>query len=429
MNKFSKFLCDPAKVVKTVVAFGVCVGVVIYVYLQVMGGFGGGLVTETAMHVSLNETIATQAVVFRDETIMEKSGDGTIVTVVSEGERVSKGQLVANVYSDGDDAVLQDEINRINRSLEILENSSVDKQFVISDLRQLDDDIESVFSDIYKSSSKGNLSSAIGYSSDLLVKLNKRDLIVESDFDISSEVDKLRNERADLESRIQTAAEPIFATGSGYFFADVDGYENIFSISSVEKITLSDFEKMTASSPDEELLDSGSVKLINDFVWYLVCSLDADKARTLTEGWNYKVLFPENADYEMTMMLDRIVSETNSTEALAVFRVNVLPNDFNYKRFQNAEIVIKGVEGISVPKKAFRVVNNIEGVYILVGDVVRFRTIERIAEKDEYYIVKIKSNDAVFVEEDGSETEIKHLSLYDSIIVSGKNLFDGKIIG
>ena len=120
---------------------------------------------------------------------------------------------------------------------------------------------------------------------------------------------------------------------------------------------------------------------------------------------------------------------TDSSSALAVFRVNVLPTDFNYKRFQRAEIVVEGIEGISVPKKALRVVNDVEGVYILVGDVVRFRSVERIAEKDGYYIVKLKSNAAVFEDDKGEEIEIKPLSLYDNVIVSGKELFDGKIIG
>ena len=96
---------------------------------------------------------------------------------------------------------------------------------------------------------------------------------------------------------------------------------------------------------------------------------------------------------------------------------------------KKAEIVIEGIEGISVPKKALRVLNGVEGVYILVGDVVRFRSVERIAEKGEYYIVKLKSNAAVFEDEKGEEVEIKPLSLYDNIIVSGKELFDGKIIG
>ncbi len=428
MERFAKFLCDPVRVVKTIAALAVCIGIVVYVYFQVMGGFNQGIETETAMHVSMNETIKAESCIFRDETVVENSKSGAVVTLVSEGERVSKGQLIANVYPDADDALLQDDINRINRRLEILENSSVDKQFVISDLRQLDDDIDGIFADVYEASAEGSLSSAIASSSELLVLLNKRDLIVESDFDYSQELEKLENEKTALEGRINFVATAVFASEAGYFFGDVDGYEQIFDISLVDDITLSDFERLVSSKPDETSAN-GSVKIVNDFIWYIVCSLDADKARTLNEGWNYRLTFPENGDYEMKMNLSRVVTETNSATALAVFRVNVLPKDFNYKRFQDAEIVIEGIEGISVPKKALRVVNGIEGVYILVGDVVRFRSVERIAEKDGYYVVKLKSNTAVFEDDKGEEITIKPLSLYDNIIVSGKELFDGKIIG
>ena len=428
MDRFAKFLCDPVRVVKTIVAFAVCVGIVVYVYMQVMGGFNQGLLTETALHVSLNETISADACIFRDETVVDNNEKGAIVTLVSEGERVSKGQLIANIYHDEKDAGLQDEINRINRRLEILNNSSVDKQFVISDLRQLDDNIDDVFADIYKDASRGNLSSIISDSSELLVMLNKRDMIVESDFDYSLELERLEKERLSLEGQINSAATPLFAPESGYFFGDVDGYEGEFDISLVDDITLSDFDRLMQSQTGREKI-GGSAKIVNDFVWNVVCSVEADLARTLKVGRDYTLSFPENGGYEMSMNLSKVVSETNSDISLAVFRVNVLPKDFNYKRFQEAEIVIKGMEGISVPKKALRVVNGIEGVYILVGDVVRFRSIERIAEKGGYYVAKLKSDAAVFDEDSGDVIEIKPLSLYDSIIVSGKELFDGKIIG
>lgn len=437
MDRFAKFLCDPAKTIKTLAAFAVCVGVVVYVYLQVMGGFDSDISTETALLVSMNETVSADACIFRDETVLGAVENGAVVTLVSEGERVSKGQKIANVYNDVDDTLLQDEINRINRRLQILENSSVDKQFVISDLRQLDDSIDGVFADIYEDSSRGELSSAISSASELLVLLNKRDLIVESDFDFTSELKKLGDEKAELEGRISSVATPVFATEAGYFFGDVDGYEDVFDVSLVEKITLDEFERLKRTDADERLLDGGNVKIVNDFIWHIVCSVDAEQARTLTVGGMYTLSFPENGDYEMSAALSKIVSETNSSVALAVFRVNVLPRDFNYKRFQSAEIIIKGLEGISVPQKALRVLDldieggteRVEGVYILVGDVVRFRSIERIAKKSGYYVAKLKSEGYSYLSPEGEEIFIKPLSLYDNIIVSGKDLFDGKIIG
>ena len=149
----------------------------------------------------------------------------------------------------------------------------------------------------------------------------------------------------------------------------------------------------------------------------------------MVSGKKYTLAFPDSGDEEIDMSLYKVVSETDSATAVAVFRVNVLPSDFGYKRFHCAEIVLNSLEGISVPKKALRVVDGVEGVYILVGDVIRFRAVERIAEKDNYYVAKLKTNKELFEESVNDEVLVKSLSLYDNIIVSGKDLFDGKIVG
>lgn len=429
MDRFAKFFCDPVKVVKSIASAALCVGVLVYVYLQVMGGVDSDIVTETAMHVTLNDSVSAEACIFRDETVSLVPEGGNIVTLVSEGDRVSKGQLIANIYPDVEDAVLQDDINRINRQIEIIEDSSVDSSFIISDLHELDNDIDALFDEVYYSAANGEIAEVISDSSDLLVKLNKRDLIVESDFDYSQKLEALVAEKQRLEGQIHSLSTPVLSTSAGYFFGDVDGYENVFDISDIDSMSLSDFEQLLEKEADETLADSGSVKIVNDFIWYLACFVDSEKAATLVQGRKYTLVFPESADEEMGMTLYRVVSEINSSTAVVVFRVNVLPPDFSYKRFQPAEIVLTSLEGISVPKKALRVVDGVEGVYILVGDVVRFRAVERIAEKDGYYVAKLKTNKELFEESVNDDVLVKSLSLYDNIIVSGKDLFDGKIVG
>ena len=171
MNRFARFFCDPLKVIKFIAVAVLGIVVVVYAYLQSMGGFDSKIETETSYLVSLNETVEAQAYVFRDETVISGKADGTIVTVVSEGDRVSKGQMVANVFSDSEDATLQDDINRVQRKLDILEDSAIDSEFVISDLNKLDKEIEEIFTDIYAESSCGNLSSVIDKSSQLLINI------------------------------------------------------------------------------------------------------------------------------------------------------------------------------------------------------------------------------------------------------------------
>ena len=430
MDRFSKLFCDPVKVIKSIILLSLCLGIILYVYFQTISGFDSDIVTETSMLVSLNDSVSADAYIFRDETVIDKSSSGAVVTLVSEGDRVSKGQLLANIYPDAKDVVLQDEINRIDRKLDILNSSEIDSEYVVSDLSDIDKNIGEIFADIYSDSSKGNLSSAIRNSSELIVSLNKRDLVVDSEFDHSDEVKRLEREKSELEGRISSSSSSVYATSAGYFYGDVDGYEESFDVSAVAGISLAKIDELSSKEPDERLLQSGAVKIVNDFVWYVVCSVDSSESAKLSEGYNYYINFPENGDAQMRMRLERIVSETTSPTALAVFRSNVLPADFDYKRFQKAEIVLDSVQGLSVPKKALRVVDGVNGVYILVGDVIRYRKVDIIDEKDNYYIVKYITDNDVFEEDTDANSPanmIENISLYDNIIVSGKDLFDGKI--
>jgi len=436
MDRFAKFLCDPVKVIKTLIAAAVGIGLVVYVWLLATGDFDSDIVTAKSVSVAVNETIECNAYIFRDETVIGKNNTGTIVTVVSEGDRVSKGQLLANIYPNEADSVLQDEINRIDRKIEILDKSSVDSQYVITDLSKIDGDISGIFADIYADSAHGNVSDAIDGSAKLLVELNKRDVIVNSDIDYTLERQQLVDERNRIEAQISSNSSAVYASSSGYFYGDVDGYEEIFSPDVIDTLTLKSFEEISNKEPDEGILSSGAVKVINDFVWYLVCEAPSDRAASLVTGRSYDIVFPESGDETISMRLVNVVSETTASEALAIFRANVMPASFDYKRGQRAEIVMDVVEGLSVPKKALRSVDGENGVYVRVGDVIHYRSVEIVDEVDNYYIVSFGKK-AQYFEEDGEEGDdninkkepSKPLGLYDNIVVSGKDLFDGKIVG
>lgn len=429
-NRFSGLMCDPLKVLKALIGVFLGVGVVVYVWLQATSGFDSDIETEMAMSVSVNETAVARAYIFRDETVVGKNNSGAIVTVVSEGDRVSKGQLLANIYPNAEDALLQDEINRIDRKIAILDESTIDSQYVVSDLSKVDVQINDLFADIYASSASGKIGDAIDGSAELLAMLNRRELIVRSGGDFSSEKASLLQQRRKLEAQINSSSDSVYAGSSGYFYSDVDGYEEIFTPDKIENLTLSGFYELTQAQPNENILSGGAVKVINDFVWNVVCEISSDKAALLNVNQSYRIVFPESSDEEITMKLVKIVSQTTSAQALAVFRANVMPGTFNYKRGQAAEIVLDVTEGLSVPKKAVRQIEGESGVYILVGDVVHYRHVDIIDETDNYYLVSYGKSAAAFETPNNAEKPVsKKLSLYDNIIVSGKELFDGKIVG
>ena len=80
---------------------------------------------------------------------------------------------------------------------------------------------------------------------------------------------------------------------------------------------------------------------------------------------------------------------------------------------RNEDIKIKftNYRGIRVDKSALRLIDGVLGVYIKFGSLVKFRKVDIIYETEDYIISS------------ATEGSGSVLSLYDEIIVQGKNLY------
>ena len=110
-----------------------------------------------------------------------------------------------------------------------------------------------------------------------------------------------------------------------------------------------------------------------------------------------------------------------------------MPENFDYTRMQPVEISAVEYTGFEVPIEAVRVVNGFEGVYILDEVTVEFRRINIIYEGDGYVICTGDPDDKIPVT-DETEVDVND-ELYpwieqnDIIVVSGTELYSGKVVG
>ncbi len=431
-KKLSSFFCDPKQAAKNIFIFLLMLFLVIYAGFQILPSFTEKIETENAMLVSVYESNQTNGYIFRDETVIPGDVFGTAVTLVKDGERVSKGQHFANVYSTEDYADLQQQVNAIEDKIEVLEKSVVEVNSYVTDISKTDEEIGEYFDVIFKDVSEGNLSEIPSHEDSLLVSLNKRELIVSMMEGYETEIAALKTEKAYLENRINAVSKRLTASMSGYYYGDTDGYENIFTMDALSSLTLESFEQMTLSSVDSSVKNDSFGKIVESFVWYVVCETQKDVAGSYEENKYYSLNFPSFSDDEVHMKLEKIIKSTSEKTALLVFRGNTAPEGFTYQRNQQVDIISNRYSGLAVPKEAIRIVKGQRGVYILNGDIVRFRLVDIIGENEDYYIVSAESS---VLETDDStdqtqqENKTPYIALYDSVIVKGKNLFDGKIVG
>lgn len=75
---------------------------------------------ETALLATVEDTVDAEGMLLFDESYV--AGDGTLGYLVADGERVSAGTAVAEVYSDASQAALRQQLTQLGDQIDLLQN-------------------------------------------------------------------------------------------------------------------------------------------------------------------------------------------------------------------------------------------------------------------------------------------------------------------
>lgn len=405
------------RIIKHCLVFVFATFLTLYFYIQVKSIFVEKTETEYATVVTIDDVVELKCYILRDETLVTSDVTGTYNYVVSEGEKLSKGEIIANVYSTDSEYKLQEKIQEINEKIEVLEDSGIANNHFAININKIDEEISSMLTKTKLDVRDGDYSFATQNKNDLLTLFNKRYLTVNSLTSFDDLIDNYTNEKnllTDNESKKTSIYSPI----SGYFFSDVDGYESILNIDIIENLTAADFLQLIEQSPIKDPVTVG--KIISTFEWCTVCVVDDEIALKLNTGTYYNISYPYSVGTSISAMLVKKLSDPTNSTTVLIFESDKNLFNFNFMREQIAEVTLDSYNGLKIKKEALRIVNGDEGVYILEGNTVLFKRARKIHENDGYYVVAIKDS--------APENPIPYLEMYDAVIVNGKDLYDGKVI-
>ena len=179
-------------------------------------------------------------------------------------------------------------------------------------------------------------------------------------------------------------------------------------------LTVSGFSELIAEKPVTNTEGTAIGKMVYGYDWYLAMQIDRASADLFAVGERYTLTFPENRDRELTLTCSAVLTEDDG--AVLVLTTYDIPTEFTFYRHQRVEITVGEVNGYYVPESALYVVDGVDGVYIFEDSTVRFRRIEVLYRGDGYCIVA----------EQGDRGK-EYLALHDILIVSGGNLYDGRV--
>lgn len=398
-----------------------CLGLVAYIGYHLLGGSADEVTVLAASSVTVDEKNEYTGYIMRTEQVVLSQTDGGVSYRVSGGEKVASDTVVARVFDSAGSDEVRAQLVKLDNKLSVLARSTVDEGTRFTGTGIIDSQINETYYTIMSRLSDGDLDYVMRKKDELGVLLNRRKMLVKDVDSFDGAIAEVTEEQSSLIAGLGDAYTEIQVGQSGYFYTDIDGFEGIFDASKAAEMTAEDFEEMISSVPEESYSGYPIGKLVTDFKWYLALEIPQTEIIKYNTEYRYNIIFPYNSDKRISMRLDRMATSADGQRCVLVFSSSEMPKDFNYLRAQNVQIVSKSYSGYRVPASSVRVVDGVQGVYVLEGSVVRFKRIHPILESDGYIIVEKQDTTS-------DESVSYDLGYCDLIITEGKRLYDGKII-
>ena len=392
--------------------------VIVYLLYHLFFYSSNDIVTEFAYPVTERIYLSADAYVMRNEKII-KQGDGTVSAAYyyNDGEKVSKNAVIAAVYNSIDNSH-GDALVEIDKRIDFLNKSSIDNTFMTSDTSSIDKKLDNIYYSVRLSLSDADMGSALSYSDEMLTLMNRRMIITGESSGFNDQIEQLQKQRERYAASYGNDSTSLTTDVSGYFYSSCDGYENIFTADKATVMSYDEFEAMMLESPNNDVASS-LCKIAYDYRWYLSCPVKKADLKGFEVGKSYTIVFETNGNKELNLKLVKALSDSDGDGAILIFESFDCPEDFSFTRLQSVKIVESSINGIKVPVGALRIVDGKEGVYILYGSKVFFCEIDIIGRNENYYIA---------AHPDLSVSPYGVLCVYDNIIVSGKDLYEGKVV-
>lgn len=400
---------------KRLLTFLVSLTLLTYVFMQLYPLFYSSVRSEVINTYTAYEMLTVDCVAVRNETTVPLNTSNYVYYTVENGTRVANGGTIAEIYAGQNDAAVKKQLAVLDEELAELQDIESLGSSGIAGLDILNTQISRTMTAVVQQADAATMETAATLRQQLLTLINKKQVVTGKSTDFSGRIAALQAERSALQAANRAPLSVVKAPVAGYFVNSVDGMENLLKVNNVADMTTDNIRTALATR-----FSGGSTayagKIVGDYAWYLACIVPSTYATALAKGKSLYVRLPFVTDEEIPVTVVGCNRDADG-ELAVIFECVNMSEALSAIRHESMEILLVKHTGLRVPKRAITTdAQQHIGVYIRVGDVVRFRRIEQeYGEAADYVICR-------------EVAESGYLRLYDDVITEGSNLYDGKLI-
>ena len=385
----------------------------IFIINQLVSSLYSPIKTETAVFYTANDGFKITGQIIRDETLITSNNSGVLHFITSDGSRVSKNGVIANIYPSESASITVSELEILKSQISDIEDILSYNDVQAANLELINSRINRSLDNMLFASSADDFTTTEQLSKELLSAANRKQAALGDTSGLSKRLASLKNEVKELSGTLPSPKGKVRAGESGYFVSKTDGFEKVFTVSDLSKITPEYLKEAKAEKNAENVIG----KIVSDYEWYIAATVSINDSLKYKEGQELKLITTVKSSPTLSVTVKKInISETQEN-AVIIFACSDMNSELATIRSGVMTVISREYSGLRVPRKALRVVNSVKGVYVQNGVQVNFVPVDIVYTNDDFMLCK-KQNDSK-----------NYLKLYDKVVVKGRNLYDGKVVG
>lgn len=381
-----------------------------------------GVETQQVQFGTLKDTIDTVGIVVRDEFVIEDSGTDkkNLKYLFSDGEKIAKNDVLAEIYSTKNEAETSYKIDEINNEIEILERLNSSRYNISKGVNFINNEINDFIKNLLISLGDSKILESSKYKKKLIYLLSEKQIIMGKDINLNERIENLKAEKNKLLASTPKRTSSITVPESGDFISSTDGYEKIIDYKTVP---ISRFENFDFESISSNNLKSNTLgKIIKSETWYAVCQINSQDAQKIHVNQEAKINVP-SSDFTFDLPCKIESISKNSKEGyVMVISCDYMNKELALMRKENFKVNLGEYSGLKIKKSAihnYSGENGVfkSGVYVKSGGYLKFKQVNPIFVQSSEVICSYNSEQSL---------DEKYLQPGDSIIVSGTDLYENK---
>ena len=393
------------------------------------------LETEQADFYELSDSVEAEAVVLRDEEYITNSKKGIISYTADDGEKVNAGGTVARLFSSEQEVEDWQRYNDITQELSLLTQMTSSSDSLFVNLDTVDVQIRNKMTRYKNEVAQNRFNMAEDSKLELLRLFNERTVVTGGSANFDERIAQLQSELDGI--RVSDGVGSVKSKKSGFFSSKLDGFENSLDYSRAESLTADDLSNMLEKEPPSDAVG----KVIDTINWYLLCPVTSEQALTVASGDHVvEVSVPRVMSGSIPATVIGVNQSSKVENGLLVLKSDYMDGTIADIRRENITIKTYTYSGLRISRSAIHTDTisvqdydengnkvgephdeEVQGVYVLYGKRLTFVQVHII----------YSDNDFVICSDDPSDPELltgKTIALHDTVVVKGKELYDGKIV-